>query len=91
MEREAYWRKQIAAFERSGLSIAEYSRREGIKESRMCYWRARFRKRMPEFVQVGKVPGIEIELAGGARLKIPVGMPAEGFKAILEAVNALSC
>lgn len=88
MKKEAYWRGQVAALEQSGLSAAEYCRRQGIREGQIFYWRSRLGKKAA-FARVGVGLSIEIELASGARLKLPVDLPAERFKAVLEAVGAL--
>lgn len=38
IEREKYWRAQVEGFERSGLSKAEYGRRNDVDPCALRYW-----------------------------------------------------
>lgn len=38
---EAEWRKRLAKFRRSGLTVAEFCRREGISQPSFYHWRRR--------------------------------------------------
>ena len=40
-ERARYWAAQLAAWERSGLTQAEYCRRHGIKAGNFAWWKRR--------------------------------------------------
>jgi hypothetical protein len=67
----------LGAFERSGLSAADFARQQGIHYTTFCGWRQRWErdKPSPDFVQVDiseSTPPVElvIELAGTARLRL---------------------
>jgi transposase len=82
-ERKAIeWRQRIGRWRRSGLSIAEFTRREQVSQPSFYAWRKRLRERSshpqrPVFVPVElSAPtlsrgGIQIELPGGAVVMLP--------------------
>jgi transposase len=45
--REMVWRERLARFERSGLSVREFCRKEGCSDPAFYQWRKRLRKRRP--------------------------------------------
>ena len=90
MKDESYWRKHLEALKRSGLSVAEYCRREGLADSRVFYWRSKLEGQEAGFVKVGRREVIEIELTSGAKVKLPGDISGDNLKVVLEAVNAVA-
>lgn len=94
----------VGRWGRSGLSGAEFCRRNGIRPQALSYWKrvlepsaARVEQRVPRpaFVPlqivdeaVAEVPVLEIVLVGGDRIRVPVGTAAEQIRAV---VSALRC
>jgi hypothetical protein len=62
------WERHIEAQERSGKSVAEYCREQGLSEKALHYQR---RKRRRKFVQVGGSEPIEVHLPDGVLLRVP--------------------
>ena len=67
----------LAAFERSGLSAADFARQHHLQYTTFCNWRQRqaSTKPAPDFVQVELSPppalaGLVIELGSSARVRI---------------------
>lgn len=52
-ERARFWRKQIAAWERSGLTQAEFCRREGLSAAAFSWWKAEWGRRVAVQVKSG--------------------------------------
>lgn len=81
----AAWMERLARQRRSGLSIAEFCRREGISPPSFYAWRRRLEKDAPAlFVPVelsrAGVPsagGVQIELPGGALVTLPTEASSE--------------
>ena len=74
-ERGRYWTEQLAAWERSGLSQAEFCRRYGIKRVTLGWWKRQRRrssggtsKRRRRAVEVSKS---FVELTGPVRFSAP--------------------
>ena len=89
MEKRKFWEQHVRQQERSGESIPEYCRQAGISEKSLSYWRSKLKK---SFARVETATGsIEIELPGGARLRISPEIAPDTLKQILETVNALAC
>lgn len=89
MEKRKYWEQHVKGQERSGESIPEYCRQAGINEKSLSYWRNKLKR---SFARVETEAGsIEIELPGGARLRMSADIPADTLRQLLETVNALSC
>lgn len=65
----------LAAFDDSGLSAAAFARQHGLSYTTFCGWCQRWRKRLPEFVQV-ELPtpqpatGLVVELGEHARVRL---------------------
>ena len=87
---EARWRTLIAAQERSGLSVAEFADRRGLKAATLYWWRSRLRRGErpePRIVSVElfdsqaesvrEARHFELELAGGRRLRVPQHFDAD--------------
>ena len=89
--RAVEWRKRIGRWRRSGLSVAEFTRREHVSQPSFYAWRKRLRQqapsasRQPMFVPIEmgaddpSPGGVQIELPGGA----VVTLPAEASAALV--------
>lgn len=84
----AAWERRVAAQGRSRLTVAEFCRREGVSPASFYAWRKRLQQpeaaagSEPLFValQMPDVPpwsgGLQIELPGGAVVRLPAEAPA---------------
>ena len=101
--REATWRRVVAGYAGSGMSIRAYCRKERVKEPAFYWWRAELARRdavkpaaafVPVVVKAPVVVGTEgicIELRGGRVLRLPampVGQVAELVRLIEGDVQA---
>ena len=93
------WREQMAAQERSGLSVRRFCQQQGIAEHRFYYWRKRLRDQQQpmRFALVDRgaerpepAPGTELELVlvTGEQLRIGAGVQAATLRMVLEALRA---
>jgi transposase-like protein len=98
--REAFWRRTLTAFGKSGLSVREFCRREKLHESAFYFWRRTIQQRgskprtslPPAFVplvlqEVHPAPGITLELRGGRSLRVSEAFPVERLAALLIALE----
>jgi hypothetical protein len=90
------WRERLERHARSGVSIAEFCRRERISPPGFYQWRKRLagmRRAVdrPRFVPVrraedaGAAEGVEIELPGGVVVRLPADATEELVAAAIEA------
>jgi hypothetical protein len=82
------WRERIGRWQRSGLSIAEFTRRERVSQPSFYAWRRRLRDAAPsrsqpplfvpiELSAANRSPGsVQIELPGGAVVTLPAEVSA---------------
>jgi transposase-like protein len=92
-----YWRAQIEAQERSGKSVAQFCKDQGLTEQAFYFWRKRLRSQQPirfalletETVQQQPVTevGLELVLATGERLRIGTGVETATLRRVLEALR----
>lgn len=76
-ERAAYWRRLLGAWERSGLSQAEFCRRRGIKAVNLAWWKRRLRG-SPGMPRAGRRGGMRsAQRAAFVELALP-SHPAPG-------------
>ncbi len=54
--KEAFWRKTMAAYRRSGLQIRQFCRREKLRETAFYFWRRELARRNAESRPAAKVP-----------------------------------
>lgn len=102
-ERERYWRSQIAACEKSGLSIASYCRRHKLAQWQYHWWKRELKRRdacriSVPFAEVRvldavaeQVPAIEVELRGGRRIVVHPGFDASTLVAVVEVLERALC
>jgi hypothetical protein len=77
-ETRSRWRKLIEEQRGSGLSIAEFCRRQDVCQASFFGWRKKLRESSPEieaFVPLSVIGGggVEVELPGGAVVRLPSG------------------
>ena len=80
------WERIIAAQKSSGVSAAEWCRKNNLKESQFSYWR-RAVKGCTEQTFVPLVPGhaaLKVVLSGDIKVRVPANFDAESFKRLLD-------
>jgi hypothetical protein len=95
--RDEYWRERIAAQERSGLSVQQFCKEQGLNNPSFYYWRKRLGQRTPvrfALVETSGAPqhnssehSLELVLATGERLRIGAGVDAAALRTVLEALR----
>jgi hypothetical protein len=92
----------LSAWERSGLSQAEFCRRRGVKGVTFAWWKRRLRQsraglesrrpsESPRFVEVrlaGSSASYEVVLAGGRSIRVPASFEAESLSRLIAAVES---
>jgi transposase len=91
------WRERIAEQQRSGLSIKQFCKQQGIAEHRFYDWRKRLReKQAVRFALVDRASVgresladacLEILLTSGERLRVGAGVDAAILRVVLEALR----
>jgi transposase len=82
--REPYWRRVLARWKQSGLSVRAFCRAEGVSEPMFYWWRRELPRRdqaKPAFLPVHvlaqaeppRACGIEVVLANGRCLRVAAG------------------
>ena len=85
-KKESFWRRHLKAQARSGLSVAAYCRRHGLREYGFYWWRRELAQRdaavpaafvpvrvaaeLPAVAEEQELGGIEIVLPGDRRLRV---------------------
>ena len=92
------WRERIAEQERSGLSVKQFCKEQGLTEYSFYAWRKRVRGQGPvRFALVERATvrqesaaegSLELVLATGERLRIGTGVDAITLRTVLEALRA---
>lgn len=92
------WRERLAQQERSGLSVRQFCKEQGLTEYSFYAWRRRLRKHEPvrfALVERGAArqepateAGLELVLTSGERLRIGTGVDATTLRMVLEALRA---
>jgi hypothetical protein len=92
LRKEREWRGWLARWQRSGLRVAAFCRRQGLDERRFHAWRRILARRDSEraaFVPVevlaeSAVGGsLEVVLARGRRLRVPPGFDVATLRQVL--------
>ena len=91
------WRERIAEQQRSGLSIKQFCKQQGIAEHRFYDWRKRLRDKqavrfaLVDRASVGRESAaeacLEILLPSGERLRVGAGVDAGTLRVVLEALR----
>jgi hypothetical protein len=75
-ETTAFWRQQVQAFEKSGLSRGAYCEQNQIKPFQLDYWRHKFAEPKQKLSKQGWIPlrikesGGGADRSGGIRLRV---------------------
>jgi transposase len=100
--REPYWRKVLARWRRSGLTVRAFCRAEGVNEPRFYWWRRKLgqvepKEPEPAFVPVHVVTethddlgprGIEVVLANGRCLRVGPGFDPHTLVTLVDLLEA---
>ncbi len=94
------WRQRIAAQEASGLTVAEFCRRNAVSRVGLFAWRRRLREGAAgvggagAFGEVQAAPdpvaAIILELSGGVRLRLRAGFDADLLRQVVRALEPLA-
>lgn len=92
------WAERIAAQGRSGISVKQFCKEQGLTECSFYAWRKRLQERGPvRFALVEKGPrrqertaeaALELVLASGERLRIGAGVDAASLRTVLDVLRA---
>lgn len=94
--RDEYWRERIAAQQRSGLSVQQFCKEQGLNNPSFYYWRKRLRRQTPvrfALIETGVAPParsehcLELVLPAGERLRIGASVNAAVLRTVLEALR----
>ena len=96
--RSERWRERIAQQERSGFSVQDFCKEQGVTEQSFYAWRKRLRNEQPArfaLVETGSAQrqpgtegGLELILPRGERLRISAGVDATVLRTVLEVLRA---
>ena len=101
-QREEFWRKTLAAWEKSGQSVRAFCAGRGLSEPSFYAWRRTLRERNPHpkaapralnFVPLRVVPDavLEVVLPAGLVARVPAGADAVVVAALVTALGSASC
>ena len=92
------WRERLAAQKRSGLSVKQFCKEQGLTEYSFYAWRKRLRGAGPvrfALVERGAArqelaakASLELVLATGERLRIGAGVDTATFRTVLDTLRA---
>ena len=98
VSKTAEWSKRIAMQQRSGMSVKQFCKEQGLTECSFYAWRKRLRKSEPvRFALVDRgaagresLPAMSLELVltTGERLRISAGVDITTLRTVLEALRA---
>ena len=94
------WAERIAAQQRTGISVKQFCKEQGLTEYSFYAWRKRLQQTGPvRFALVDRRPrrqgleaeaALELVLATGERLRISAGVDAATLRTVLDVLRALS-
>jgi transposase len=91
------WAERIAAQQRSGMSVKQFCKEQGLTEYSFYTWRKRLQEKGPvRFALVERTRRqehtaeavLELVLASGERLRIGTGVDIATLRAVLDALRA---
>ena len=88
------WAERIAAQQRSGMSVIQFCKEQGLTECSFYAWRKRLQKKEPvRFALVDRgaarqEAAVELVLATGERLRISAGVDGATLRTVLDALRA---
>ena len=97
---EAYARVLLAEFQESGVSLAEFARRHGIRPGRVAYWQSRLGEApaAPQFLPVslpaelGGAPhhgAVDVTISNGWVVRANPGVDSESLRSVLSTLMEL--
>lgn len=94
-ERGREMRRLLARYERSGLTLSEFGRREGLVPATLYWWRRRLRDAAPaavSFTEVSTVAaaagrGFEVVLDSGTTVRVPERFDPAALRVLLETLR----
>lgn len=101
--RERLWRKRLARWEATGLTVRDFCQQEGVTPTAFAHWRkeiaARDARRAeaaePLFVPVRITPPpaatLDVVLRGGSVVRVPPGFDPVHLRAVMAALEEPSC
>jgi hypothetical protein len=62
----------LKSWQKSGLSLSEYSRRSGVSVSTLCTWKKKYGESEEEgrFISLNETASAEVEYPGGIKVKV---------------------
>ena len=99
---EQFWRKQLAAWKRSGRSARDFCASHRLQESSFYGWRRTLRQRdrqppvaqrLPRLVPLRVLSGVglEVVLPTGLVVRVPAGAEAAAVATLVAALRAATC
>ena len=98
-EKQSFWSAHIRAQERSGLTIAEYCRRQGLARHRFHYWKGKLlgdksRRGSISLVEVGRIDlcggggyNFRVRLRSGHEIELRDGFSASALSRLLSVME----
>jgi transposase-like protein len=94
-ERRQLWRRLIAQYEQSGVSVRAFCQQHRTSEHSFYQWRKRLREQLPmkfALVEASRaaptaVAAVEVILASGERLRIAPGVDAATLRLVLSVLR----
>jgi hypothetical protein len=80
VEKQAQWKKRIAAYETSGQSGASWCKEQGVSECQFWYWKKKFQKKAAFPEETTWVP-VVLEEKSASPLMIRIGQAEVEVKA----------
>ncbi|UCC32211.1 MAG: hypothetical protein JSU86_07995 [Phycisphaerales bacterium] len=78
-DRAKYWRRMLRAWERSGLSQAEFCRRRGLKAVTLAWWKRQLNEGVTDGRPVGRRRGPASRSQGGQAKFVEVALPGRAL------------
>lgn len=95
---EQRWRERLARWQQGDATVADFCDDEGVSVASFYAWRRRLRAATTPatFVPVRVVTppptaALEVVLAGGRAIRVPVGFDAHHLRAVVAALEATAC
>ena len=93
------WRRRLSKWKRSGLSIPEFARREGLNPSTLSWWKWKlgseghatdvdFVELVPAPVSLVSAAAIEVSCPTGHVVRVPAGTDSATLRVVLETLAA---
>ena len=99
-EREQFWRKALAEWQKSGEPVAAFCASRGLQAASFYAWRRTLRDRHgqrvtqgPTWVPLRVVPDamLEVVLPGGLVVRVPAGVEPSAVAMLIAALRTAAC